>query len=290
MKKFIFLFLLFGALLLTLFCGLFVLPINQILKDEILNDLLEHKICELPIDTCKINIIIAGDSRAERQLSPQIMRKYINCNIINIAVSSCDLVTVVSAIKKMYPVNSKIIFVISASPFLVNDGITDPLYSSLNMFQKMTFLEKLKVYHSDLIVMLRLQIKLINSALKTLIVKWFHLKPASKIGEFSSSLGFYGVKGKLRKTSNNNSKSISSFYDVFIKNANISGVRWKLFVNSIKELGAMKCNIIIYQPPISPYWRKVTRNSELNLLERNYSSILSHKCPNKYNVGLRREG
>ena len=83
------------------------------LDDTHPNTSMEIKIKMRSIDTTKTNIIIAGDSRAERQLIPKVIKSETGINTINIAVSDGDLISTIYSIKKFYS-NSDIIFVISA--------------------------------------------------------------------------------------------------------------------------------------------------------------------------------
>ena len=62
-----------------IFLGINIIQ-SMVLDNDSLNYSLDSKISKLVIDTNKINIIIAGDSRAERQLSPKIICKKIKNN------------------------------------------------------------------------------------------------------------------------------------------------------------------------------------------------------------------
>ncbi|MDA9317158.1 hypothetical protein N9Q58_04505, partial [Polaribacter sp.] len=125
-----------------------IININS--SNRTLNSLMDEKISKLPILSGEMNIIIAGDSRAERQLMPGIIQEKTGFNTINIAVSNGELVSLVSAIKNKYSM-SNFVFVISASSFQINDGAISPGYLSEKCFQKATIFEKMKLFNTDVV-------------------------------------------------------------------------------------------------------------------------------------------
>jgi hypothetical protein len=251
-----------------------------ILDTEILNAELESKISILKIDTAKTNIIIAGDSRAERQLIPEIIKNITGINAINIATSSCDLVTLVSAIKKKYQYCSKIIFVISASSWQVNDGAIDPGYLSLQCFHKLNIREKFVMYRNSLPEMKLLQARLLYDFIKKVLHIGNKLDYDVKV---ISELGFYGVEGKFKvQTKNILEKTFVSH--PWYKNNNNNGVRWTIFLKSLREIGNMNSFFIIYQPPISAYWRINTAKSFIDIAESEYSKKLAIEIQDSKNI------
>lgn len=172
MKKFLLKIFSFFLVLFT-FLNLTIIISDYILDDVHLDTSMEIKIKMLNIDTTKTNIIIAGDSRAERQLIPKIIKSKTGINTINIAVSGGDLVSTIYSIKKFFS-NSDLIFVISASSWQINDGAIDQGYMSLKCFQKLTLKEKYQVYYKNLKEFSKLTKVLHIKAVKQLITNTPH--------------------------------------------------------------------------------------------------------------------
>jgi hypothetical protein len=250
------------------------------LDEDILNSELERKISTLKIDTAKINIIIAGDSRAERQLIPEIIKTNTGFNTINIATSSCDLVTVVSAIKKKYQYCSKILFVISASSWQVNDGAIDPGYLSLKCFQKLNTREKIVMFRKSLPEMIKLQLVLFKHVVKKVLHKENDINiDGKKINEF----GFLGIDG-IFKVEKKNILEAGFVKHTWYKNNNNNGFRWTIFQKSLGEIENMNSFFIIYQPPISSYWRINTAKSFIDIAEIEYSKKLASEIQDSKNI------
>lgn len=258
-----------------------------ILDDEILNNSVESKIAELIIDTNKINVIIAGDSRAESQLIPEIIKDKTGFHTINIATSACDLVTIVAAIKKKYPSSSKIIFIIGASSWQINDGSIEPGYLSFNCFQKLNVLEKYMLYRKDLSEMVRLQIRLTESLMKNILYKYLKDENNTKDGDnIMKESGFLGLNSNLNTQFEYTNLKKDFDGHPFYKNINNNGIRWSLFQKAIRELGNMNSLFIIYQPPSSPFWKENTARTFIDIAEIDYSNKLSMEVRQYSNISF----
>jgi len=273
MKKYITQLILFSISPLVIFVGfiLFSLPNNQIL-----NISLETKIKKLEVDTSKINIIIAGDSRAERQLIPEIINQYTYFSTINIATSSCDLITVTTAIENKYSTKSNIIYVISASSWQINDGAIDPGYLSENCFNNLTMTEKFKIYHQNLSEAKRLQLQLIKTSTKK--------KKLSYNSDIINELGFHGIEKTLNCEFADNYFNETNISHPWYKNLNNDGVRWLLFQKALKKLGKINSTFIIYNPPVSDCWRSYTKNTVIDIAEKQYSQKLEIEIEKYTNI------
>jgi hypothetical protein len=246
-------------------------------EDDILNEFVENKTAELLIENDKINIIIAGDSRAEWQLSPKIIKENTGFNTINIAADACDLVTTVAAIKKKYKSCPKNIFVISVSSWQINDGAIDPGSLSLKCFQELTLIEKLKLYRRNLLEMIRMEVQLSESYEKAMVRS---KREPIQIKEG----GFHGIDGNLLKKFKVEDIERKIPLHPWYKNIQNEGARWLLFQRALKDLGKMNSSVIIYQPPVSPIWRKKTTGSVIDHAEVEYSRKISNEIKKYKNI------
>ncbi|MEO7177108.1 MAG: hypothetical protein ABIV51_14350 [Saprospiraceae bacterium] len=251
-----------------------------VLNYEILNSELEEKIISLKIDTSRLNIIIAGDSRAERQLMPAIFNTNTGLSTINIATTGCDLVTVVSAIKKKYADSAKLCFIISASSWQVNDGAIDHGYLSLNCFQKLSKIGKFILYKKYLSELLGMQVQLFKEFVHSVVGNRNCLRIDSNA---YPELGFIGIEGRFKVQDKSSLNTLLSNHSWYKNNSN-SGFRWAIFQNSLKELEKINAPCIIYQPPVSSYWKSNTENSFIDIAEMDYSRKVTMEIQKYKNI------
>jgi hypothetical protein len=268
MKKFIKNIFLFSTALVVI-SSFVLLTIHFIQKNNhTLNYSVENKIQSFNLDSEKLNIVIAGDSRAERQLLPKVFEDEYHCNSFNIATSSCDLVSTVSSIKKHYK-NSKdeIIFIISASSFQINDGAVDLGYLSPLALSKLTIGEKLKLYSGKYAS----YFALIKRGLIAEISNKLNLLAISK--KLVNTKGVALSEGKLKTNLPYTSHSLNKH--PWYKDISINGARKRIFEEAFTVMGNMQYRFIIIQPPISPYFRKSIKETAIEEMEKNYSKFLN---------------
>ena len=275
MKLFIRKIIVFCSIGVALLSMLLVIIQFVLIENPVPNKRLEQKIVSIPLDSTKLNIIIAGDSRAERQIIPEIFEETINCNAVNIATSSNDLITSIFSIKQhLKNSNIKAFVILSASSFQINDGAIDDGYLTDHSFSMLTIYEKLHIYKSNLSNLKRITKRSINNLLSK--KRKQTIKP-SKI-EFK---GFLPVDKTLTEVKDGNSYLESH---PWYKNININGSRTRLLKQAIDSMGKMKIHFVIIQPPISPNFRDIINNTDVEKMESNYSDLLSTYVKNYPNI------
>lgn len=65
------------------------------------------------------------------------------------------------------------------------------------------------------------------------------------------------------------------------KNISINGARWRVFRDALNEINQDNSSFIIYQPPVSKSWKKITKNTFIHDSEMEYSNKLE-ELTNKY--------
>lgn len=223
--------------------------------------------------TNSTNIIIAGDSRGERQIIPRILTDETEFNAVNISVTAGELISYEPIISKT---KSNDIIIISASSWQINDGALNWGYFSMKGFSELSISEKLKIYNysiSDLFKM--------YSTLSMCIFKGYY-NINNKLNHDSINKGFFAVEKSL----DTNKSAFENYleYHPWYKNLTPKGVRYKLFTESIERLSNTNKTIIFYQPPVSPFWQKNIGNNSINEFEILYSSILDSMCKSKENL------
>ena len=230
-----------------------------------------------PLVRNKKSIIIAGDSRAERQLDPTIIEKETGIKTINIAISSGELVSFIPYLKYFNPDSTT--FVFSTSSWQVNDGAVSNGYLSLDAYVKLNLLERLKLYRTNLNDFIIMEDNLIRSTFKDLfrdvigIQKEYHYerniirdKGFLPIHKFI----FSKSSRKIVKTVHNESEE-----HPWYRNLHSNGCRNQLFNNSIEVLGKSNFKIFIYQPPVISAFFIGNKNGQVGDFESNFSKQLS---------------
>lgn len=242
--------------------------INLLAKNNGLNELMESKIKALPIHKDKINIIIAGDSRAERQLIPKVIEEITGFNTINIAVSNGELVTVVETLKDHYA-TTDFITIISTSSFQTNDGAVDVGYLSKKCFQKASILDKFKLSDSNIVSSIKMYQRLIKEVVLSLTNDYERCEES-----LIKTKGYFAVSGNFKKFKS--SFEIEKYIENHrhYKNLKNNGIRFEVFKESLKELNKLSRYSMILQPPLSPYGKKITKDTKIEKAEITFSRRL----------------
>ncbi len=243
-------------------------------SDHVFNGGMENKIRVLTKDFSP-EIIIAGDSRAERQVIPEIINSRFNRKAINIATSSGDITTTYYALEKYNLLDKPITIIISASIFQINDNALDNGYISKAEVTSMSVFEKYKLYKNNPSEVYSIYITCIKSMIREYTSKSLHKNSPVK------DLGYFPVVGNLELPIKYSIEPMTTTHPWY-KKIFIHGVRWRIYRETFKMMGASKCNIIIYQPPISDAFRSRVINSEIERNEKEYSRMMIAEA-GKYN-------
>ncbi len=250
--------------ILSLFLGVLSATGNsEKLRAGVFDKYLEAKMHALIKDDTRI--VIAGDSRAERQLVPAIIEERTGLKTANVARASCDLITLYNALKSHDLLGKKYVLIVSASFFQVNDGAIDRGYVSTACTVNMTLKEKLFVYRNSL-----------RSLWLDMVEVAFGKKSGDAGGIDDSRLrnqGFLGVEGAIKQPLTvvlDPERTDHPWY----KNISIRGARWRIFRETLAKLERTGYRIYIYQSPVSPVWYRYTKGTFIDRSETAYSEML----------------
>lgn len=206
-----------------------------------------------------MHVIVAGDSRAERQVIPEIIKENTSFDAINVAGPAVDLLTTTDIIKKYYA-NQPAIFVISVSSFQINDGCIHEGYLSKKCFQQLSLKDKVKLFKWDIRPLYKMELTEFFCELGLI---------ENPTQNDVTELGYVGVEETLDTNISTNLSAIPWY-----KNVKSDGIRWFLFCKAIKTLSQMNSIFIIYQPPVSPFWRKQISGTFIDYAEKTFSQKL----------------
>lgn len=278
MKKFALKLFIFSALLI-LFVIFYLESMSFLFKNDIFDNELETKILTLIVNNKDdVNLIVAGDSRAERQVIPEIIEKETGLKAVNIGTPSCDLITLYNALNKYNLLGQNKTFIISASIFQVNDGATDYGYISPSLILNMSTWEKLVFFLKKPSIYTNMTLKI-----------GFHYaeKFFVKKNNFDEN---YLKKGGVLEIEESAKLPISISLDPqktqhpWYKNIEITKTKWRIFKETLKKLSESGDKIIIYQPPIMPSWQEYTKDTFIDNAEKKYSQMLSEETKKYKNI------
>jgi len=226
------------------------------------------------------DIIILGDSRADRQINPEIINDNLNLNCLNIAESSLDLFSLSRRLIQNHVkshIRRKQILIISASSWQINDGSTGNGYFRKEAFNNLSLLEKFNLYSDNLKELILMNRKLI-------IDKEVNIN----FGNINRSLnsGFRNINCRDFDTT----KMLLNH--PWYRNIRTNGIKQELLKKGLINLNKLNCKIIIFNAPVYSKFKKYAKNNGVWEMENNFnnfikSTIKSQKLSNLYFHDLR---
>lgn len=219
-------------------------------------------------------VVIGGDSRAERQMVPAVMQSILGKPAVNVATTACDLVSLCGALQRRPLPPSAKILVLSASVFQVNDGATDRGYLSRAAVLRMTLPEKIAV-HRDA-----------TAALFSDMVEVSLLKEPAPLAVDPAVLaarGFHGVNGTLDLPPRITLDPATTNH-AWYRKVDLHGARWRLFREALACLAATGRRIYLVDPPVSPAWRSYTAGTFIDRTEREFAAMVAQEAGKYPNV------
>ncbi|MFC1804806.1 hypothetical protein ACFLZ3_03150 [Candidatus Omnitrophota bacterium] len=270
----------FILLIILLPVSLLITLCDKIYKDEIFNDNIEYKLPALIKDHQPFDLIIAGDSAAERGIIPEIIERETGLNTMNIAGPGCGIVATNNLFKK-YPflINRNTTLFITATIFQVNDGAIDTIGKSKATMVNLSLLEKIKIFKWKTLDIIPIYKEMLLKLFSGFLYQKLFDVQAPQSGRallYSrdykiDSKGFFPTEGK-----DDSGPAIALNPDgttnhPWYKNINLTGVRWKIFKRTLAQLDKLGCKIIIIKPPASPSFKQNVQGSFIDQAEKEYS-------------------
>lgn len=221
----------------------------------------------------EIDLLIMGDSRAERQISPKIIDSILSINSLNLAISSGDIIRIKKFISNnqsyfnQLKKNVDFKILISVSDWQVNDNaqkwgiLSHSTISLLSPIERLKYLNKKTDY-----------IKFVVHGYKNFVHQKFRSLGLINLREQFDSNGFLGVEGILTKESVDlMNLDIHPWYIDY----KIDGWRFKLYVDVLRFLNDNFNEVILLIPPTSEYWKIKTKNTNVQKVTKTYIDNLT---------------
>ena len=216
---------------------------------------------EFPLD-----ILIAGDSRAERQIIPEMLKGKNQKKILNLAVSSGDINRLRDFInnrkeaKSLF--NNKTILLLSTSTWQIDDNQQKWGHLSYSTFKYLSFYEKFDILNNK-----KDYLKYVLSIHKN------NLRNIFNIWSYDSnidSLGYLAVQGDITNLPNSELDNIILNIKQEWNDVKLNGYRWEEFKKSIKFFSGEFDKVIIIIPPVTDVWRKSIEKTKIEDFNKNF--------------------
>lgn len=234
-------------------------------------------VAEIPEDDyseiLKSDIIIAGDSRANRQIDPGLLHQYTAMNAINISQSVHDLYAV-SKILKALNIRNKTL-VLSASSWQLNDGAITEEYFRVESFGDLSCIDKFILYRKNIVTLYKRQLLRFTDCMlyKTSIRNFYDHR--RKI-----NTGYEGVSCDNKEVSAKFALKDHPFYF----DPNLQGIKRKLMIKALQNLKELKgCRILIFNGPVTTAFRNEAKKMAIYKMETSYDAMmksLTRSCKN----------
>ena len=225
-----------------------------------------------PISNSKI--IIAGDSRANRQLDPKLLHDITSLNVINISQDGHDLYAVSKMLLDLHLEEKTI--VLSASSWQLNDGSLEGDHFRIESFIDLAFVDKIKLYKNDVHKLYRKQAQLFLISL---------ISRSNTVNDYDSTRRInFGYK---KTTCLSQIKMDADFFKNHFAyiNPNYNGIKKQLLVKALINLNSLrKCRILIYNGPVSNLFRNAAKANGIFNLELTYDSTMRSLTKNIANL------
>jgi len=266
------------ALLVIAACaGDMLLPRWLDLDREPLDEDLARKVQSLLIEPGRVPpVIVAGDSRAERQVIPAVIREELGVDAVNVAVAAGELVSVAKVLKRHALSEKKPLLIISATAFQINDGATDHDAISLDCLIAMRWIDQIAIFREKLPEMAYRKLRMYK---RCLAVKCGLSSVRTK--HFAED-GFVGIDGTL--DASGMAAHPERIQHPWYKDLHLEGRKWRVFQSALREIAASGSQVLLYNGPSSPAWRQLSRDTFMDAAEEQYSRMLGREAAQYANV------
>ncbi len=260
-----------------LFPILLLYSVNLMFNDLPLSEEMEMKAGSFLGNLSADTIIVAGDSRAERQIIPAVVKKKTGRECYNVAIGSGDLITSGNLLQKYRCLTDNRVIILSASIFQLNDSSIEPGYISYSAILNMSLPDQFALLKGDFIFTYQ---KIFRMIVQNYSNRDYALPSGDhRIGK----KGYYEVNDHREPKRSADLESIRKGHPWY-KAMVLRGIRYKVLKKAIKRLGESSAKIVIYQPPVSPVWFENTRNTFVDDGEKLFGRMLRYECAKYKNI------
>ena len=247
------------------------------LDRESLDEDLVEKVHSLLIEPGRAPaVIVAGDSRAQRQVMPEVLRRELGVDTVNVAVAAGELISVAKVLKRDALCEKRPLLVISATLFQVNDGAIDHDAISMDCLTAMRWIDQIAIFRQRLPEMAYRKIRMYR---RRLAMKFGLSSVRTK--QFAED-GFLGIEGTFDPSGM--AAHPERIKHPWYQDLDLEGRKWYVFRAALREIAASGCQVLLFNGPSSPVWRQLSRDTFMDAAEEQYSQMLEREVAQYPNV------
>lgn len=247
------------------------------LDRESLDEDLVEKVHSLLIEPGRAPaVIVAGDSRAQRQVIPEVLRRELGVDAVNVAVAAGELISVSKVLRQDALREKRPLLIISATLFQINDGAIDHDAISMDCLIAMGWIDQIAMFRQKLPEMAYRKIRMYRRCL------------AMKLGlssvrtkQFAED-GFMGIEGTFDPSGM--AAHPERIRHPWYQDLNLEGRKWRVFRAALREIAASGSQVLLFNGPSSPVWKQLSRDTFMDAAEQQYSQMLEREVAQYANV------
>jgi hypothetical protein len=264
------------ALLVAMACaGDILLPRWLDLDREPLDEDLVEKVHSLLIEPGRVPpVIVAGDSRAQRQVIPAVLREKLGVDAVNVAVAGGELISVAKILEQRALTEKKPLLILSATVFQVNDGAIDHDTLSMDCLLAMRWIDQITILHEKLPEMAYRKIRMYKRCL------------AARCGLSSERPKHFAEDGHGTRDAQRLGMQAhpEKIKHPWYENLQLEGRKWRVFQASLRQIAGSGAQVLLFNGPSSPAWRQLSHNTFMDAAEEQYSRMLQREAAQYPNV------
>lgn len=203
------------------------------------------KIIKLTKQVPNARVIMAGDSKAERQLDPRIFNES-GIPAINIGIPSGDLYALLMNLELLGLDKSPATFIFSVGAYQINDGNNDKDTYSAELFFSFTPMERLRIFKGSYFTAARAMLKREELYRNYANIAQYYANSPGEYADFGFLAIDPGEFGCMRFRHSSHVSPWSGY-----RNIRTDGARWRLFSEAVKKLATWKGHYVIFNAPHS---------------------------------------
>ncbi len=218
----------------------------------------------------KINeaqLLVCGDSRANRQIDPDILHKNTHLNVLNFSKDAWNLYAVSKVLKAINCENK--VIVLSVSAYQINDGALDDGYLGLDCYRDLTFAEQFQLYKFRWFNWILIQDRLFKRTL-------FENNFVSTFGNYKREMNKEYLPQVCKKF---RADLQIAFNHPWYENHYNQGIKAALLTKGLANLASLKnCKVMVFNGPISEDFEALATHFHIAETEQEMDAFLTEAC------------
>ena len=213
------------------------------------------------------DVLVCGDSRANRQIDPAILSKKSHLKVLNFSKDAWNLYAVSKVLKAIHCENK--VIVLSVSAYQINDGALDDGYLGLDCYRDLTFSEKFQLYKFRWFNWILIQDRLFKRSV-------FENNFVSTFGNYKREINKEYLPQVCKKF---RADLQIAFNHPWYENHYNQGIKANLLSVGLANLASLKnCKIMVFNGPVSKDFEGLSSHFHIAETEHEMDTFLASEC------------